>query len=121
MFNFKPYVFLLSFALVGCDEITTSQSAEEALSMCKTAAMRLIEGSGSVDFPSSFMNPFRDPVVVRLRYVVNNSDTTGTIRCYFDEDTDNRVFTRITLNNADIDTERLVSLTRSAKNALPKD
>ena len=118
MLNLKPYVLVLSLSLVGCEDMATTQSAEDALMMCKTAALKLIDGTGTVDFPSSFRNPFRDPTVVRLRYKVNNTEATGTIRCYFDENTDDRVFTRITLDNGDIDVERLPSLTRQAKSAL---
>lgn len=114
-------IALMPLALISCDDITISKSAEEALSMCQTAALKVIDGSGVVDFPSSFQEPFRDPTVVRLRYMVRNSEVSGTIRCYYGEDTDNRIFTRITLDGEDIDTGRLESLTQTAKIALKNE
>jgi len=109
MFKNKSYMVAMVLALTGCedlvDEIVTTQSAADALDMCHYAALEVIDGTGSVVFPSSFHNPFRDPTVVRLRCFVVNTEVSGTVRCYFDEDTDNRTFTRITVDDLEVPTE----------------
>ena len=117
-FNKAIAVLALSSSLVACDDAAISASAMEGLEMCRVAALRLIEGSGSVSFPSSFHDPFRDPIVVRLRYEIENSGDRGTVRCYFDEeDLDNRAFTRITLNDDEVPFEQLAGLTNEARAA----
>lgn len=115
MMNYKPYTIAMVLALAGCDEMVTTQSAADALDMCHYAALQVIKGSGNVEFPSSFQAPFRDPTVVRLRYTVINSEVSGTIRCYYDDDTDNRTFTRITLDADDVPESELAGLTLNAR------
>ena len=114
----RKFLLPLGFisALTACEDITITESAEEGLAMCRAAALRLVEGSGAISFPSSFHDPFRDPTVVRLRYLIENSGVTGTIRCYYEDDTDDRRFNRITLDGTDIDAAELPSLTAAAKN-----
>jgi len=125
MLKNKSYTIALVLVLAGCDEIVTTQSAKDALDMCHYAALKVIKGSGAVEFPSSFHNPFRDPTVVRLRYTVINSEVSGTVRCYFDEDTDNRTFTRITVDlsgvedsEIDVPEADLANLTINARLAI---
>ncbi len=122
MLKKKYYTVALVLALTGCedlvDEIVTTQAAKDGLDMCHYAALEIIEGTGSVEFPSSFHNPFRDPTVVRLRYFVINTEVSGTVRCYYDEDTSNRRFTRITLDATDVPLEDLAGLTSIAKAAI---
>jgi len=101
--------------LLACDDMVISDAAEDGLFMCRAAALRVIEGSGAIEFPSSFHDPFRDPTVVRLRYHVVNSGTTGTIRCWYDEDTDDRRFVRIEVDGVDVAEDRLQMLTTTAK------
>jgi|GEM_PF-2758529 len=102
-------------SLSACDDMVITDAAEEGLFMCRAAALRVIDGSGAVEFPSSFHDPFRDPTVVRLRYHVVNSNTTGTVRCWYDEDTDDRRFVRIEVDGVDVAEDRLQMLTTTAK------
>lgn len=111
-------IALITSGLTACDELTISSAAEEALEICRTVALRVIEGSGEVSFPSSFHDPFRDPIVVRLRYTIENSGIRGTIRCYYKEDVEPKEFDRIELDGEDIPHDQLQTLMAAARRAL---
>ena len=111
-------ITLTAGSLTACEELTISAAAEEALEMCRTVALRVIEGSGEVTFPSSFHDPFRDPTVVRLRYTIENSGIRGTVRCYYKEDVEPKEFDRIELDGEDIPHDQLQTLQAAARRAL---
>jgi hypothetical protein len=117
----KSLTLAMVLALAGCDEMVTTQSAEDALDMCHYAALEVIKGTGNISFPSSFHNPFRDPTVVRLRYFIENTEVSGTIRCYYEDDTDDRFFKRITVDDTDVADEILDGLSIYAKGAIKND